>query len=183
MDTKDTEARLPLLEGIEVLGEAEALALAATVPIGRVAYSRFAMPAVHVVNFALDGRDVVFRSRKGAKFGAAVADTVVAFEIDWIDERTHSGWTVTLLGRSRLVTAGADIQRLTKLGITPWAPGAREWYIRISTQTVTGRRIGPSAPVPQGRGDAACDGPHDREAGDRGRPLEGGRAVRQVSGH
>jgi hypothetical protein len=144
MDTKDTEARLPLLEGIEVLGEAEALALAATVPIGRVAYSRFAMPAVHVVNFALDGRDVVFRTRKGAKFGAAVADTVVAFEVDQIDEETHSGWTVTLLGRSRLVTSKPEQERLSTLGIAPWAPGDREHYIRIFTQSVTGRRIRPA---------------------------------------
>jgi nitroimidazol reductase NimA-like FMN-containing flavoprotein (pyridoxamine 5'-phosphate oxidase superfamily) len=141
MDTEDTEARLPLLEGLEKLGEAEALALVATVPIGRVAYSRFAMPAVHVVNFALDGRDVIFRTRKGAKFGAAVADTVVAFEVDRIDEQTHSGWTVTLLGRSRLVTAPAEQDRLATLGITPWAPGDRDWYVRINTQTVTGRRI------------------------------------------
>ena len=144
MDTEgieDTEATLPLLEGVEVLGEAEALALAASVPIGRVAYSRYALPAVHVVNFAFDGRDVIFRTRKGAKFGAAVADTVIAFEVDRIDEATQSGWTVTLIGRSRLVTAKAEQERLAMLGITPWAQGDRDWYIRILTQTVTGRRV------------------------------------------
>jgi nitroimidazol reductase NimA-like FMN-containing flavoprotein (pyridoxamine 5'-phosphate oxidase superfamily) len=146
MDTEDTEARLPLLEGLEKLSEDEALALAATVPIGRVAYSRFALPAVHVVNFALDGRDVIFRTRKGAKFGAAVADTVIAFEVDHIDEATHSGWTVTLLGRSRLVTNHAELERLATLGVVPWAPGERDFYIRVFTQRVTGRRIRPQVP-------------------------------------
>ena len=145
-DAKETDARLPLLDGLEKLGEAEALALVATVPIGRVAYSRFAMPAVHVVNFALDGRDVVFRTRKGAKFGAAVADTVVAFEVDRIDETTHSGWTVTLLGRSRLVTSKPELERLATLGVAPWAPGDRDYFIRIVTQNITGRRIQPRAP-------------------------------------
>jgi nitroimidazol reductase NimA-like FMN-containing flavoprotein (pyridoxamine 5'-phosphate oxidase superfamily) len=144
MDTPDTEATLPILDGVEVLSEAEALALAATVPIGRVAYSRFAMPAVHVVNFVLDGRDVVFRTRKGAKFSAAVADTVVAFEVDRIDEETHSGWTVTLLGRSRLVTSKPELERLATLGVSPWAPAGRDYYVKIFTQSVTGRRIRPA---------------------------------------
>ena len=140
---KDEDIGLPHLEAIEVLGEREALALAATAQIGRVAYSRYALPAVHVVNFALDGRDVVFRTRRGAKFGAAVADTVVAFEVDRIDESTHSGWTVTFVGRSGLVTRPAELERLAALGITPWAGGDRFHYIRIATQSVTGRRIRP----------------------------------------
>ena len=144
MNIEDDATRgLPLLDGIEVLSEDEALALVTTVPIGRVAYSRFALPAVHVVNFALDGRNVVFRTRKGAKFDAAVADTVVAFEVDRIDEATHSGWTVTLVGRSRLVTSPAERERLATLGITPWAGADRDHFIRISTQMVTGRRIRP----------------------------------------
>lgn len=144
MDVDGTEAKTFLHEeGLEVLDEAEALELVRTVPIGRVVYSRFALPAVHVVNFALDGRDVVFRTRKGAKFGAAVADTVVAFEVDRIDEATHSGWTVTLTGRSRLVTDPHVIEQLAALGIEPWAPGDRDHYIRIRTQIVAGRRIRP----------------------------------------
>jgi uncharacterized protein len=143
METDQTGAGIPLLEGVDVLSEDEALALAATVSVGRVAYSRFALPAVHVVNFAFDGRDIIFRTRKGAKFGAAIADTVVAFEVDRIDEETHSGWTVTLVGRSHLVTGPAEIERLTALGITPWTADRRDYFIRISTQMVAGRRIRP----------------------------------------
>jgi uncharacterized protein len=147
MEPEDVENQRPLLEGIEVLGEDEALALAATVSVGRVAYSRFALPAVHVVNFALDGPDVIFRTRKGAKFGAAVADTVVAFEVDRIDEATHTGWTVTLVGRSRPVTDPAELGRLAALGVAPWAPGLRDQCIRISTKMIAGRRIGRRPPA------------------------------------
>jgi nitroimidazol reductase NimA-like FMN-containing flavoprotein (pyridoxamine 5'-phosphate oxidase superfamily) len=143
MRAGDRDAGLTLLEGLEALDEDQALALAATVPVGRVVYSRFALPAVHVVNFVLDGRDVVFRTRKGAKFGAAVADAVVAFEVDWIDDATRSGWTVTLTGRSRLVTDEAEQARLAALNIDPWAPGDRAYFIRISTRIVAGRRIQP----------------------------------------
>jgi hypothetical protein len=129
-------------EAIEYLTESEALRLAATVPVGRVVYSRYAMPAVHVVNFRLDGRDVVFRTRKGAKFAAAVADTVVAFEVDCFDEAGRSGWTVTLTGRSSLVTRPEEIARLERLNVDPWLPD-REYFVRVRTREVTGRRVGP----------------------------------------
>lgn len=129
-------------EAIEYLTEDEAVKLAGTVPVGRVVYSRYAMPAVHLVNFKLDGRDVVFKTRRGAKFGAAVADTVIAFEVDQIDEDTRSGWTVTLTGRSSLVTSPAEKERLAGLDIDPWLPD-REYFIKVRTQVVTGRRIGP----------------------------------------
>jgi hypothetical protein len=129
-------------ELIDHLTEGEALRLAATVPVGRVVYSRYAMPAVHLVNFRLDGRDVVFRTRKGAKFAAAVADTVVAFEVDQVDEDSRTGWTVTLTGRSSVVTRPEEIARLEGLGVDPWVPD-REYYIRVRTTSITGRRVGP----------------------------------------
>jgi len=126
---------------MERFSEAEALDLAATVPVGRIVYSRFALPAVHVVNFQLDGRDVVFRTRKGSMFAAGVADTVVAFEVDRIDEDARTGWSVTFLGRAKLITDPTEQERLSKLGIEPWAPGDRNHFIKVTTQTIAGRRI------------------------------------------
>lgn len=126
---------------MERFGEAEALALAATAPVGRVVYSRYALPAVFVVNFKLDGRDVVFRTRKGAMFGAGVAGSVVAFEVDEIDEQARDGWMVTFLGRVKLVTDPAEQERLGGLGVEPWAPGERNYFIKVVTERVIGRRI------------------------------------------
>ena len=126
---------------MEHFNEAEALDLAATMPVGRIVYSRYAMPAVFIVNFRLDGRDVVFRTRKGSMFGAGVAGTVVAFEVDRIDEAAHEGWMVTFLGRAKLITDPAEQARLAELGVDPWAPGERNWFIKIVTEKVIGRRI------------------------------------------
>ena len=125
----------------ERFSEAEALDLAAGVPVGRIVFSRFALPAVHVVNFRLDGRDVVFRTRKGSMFAAGVADTVVAFEVDRIDEEARTGWSVTFLGRAKLVTDPVEKERLAGLGVDSWAPGERNYFIKITTQSVVGRRI------------------------------------------
>jgi hypothetical protein len=83
---------------------------------------------------------VVFNTRKGAKFAAAVADTVVAFEVDRIDEAGRTGWTVTMTGRSSVVTRPDEIARLEWLGVDPWLPD-REYYVRVHTRDVTGRRI------------------------------------------
>lgn len=121
--------------------EAEALDLAATVPVGRVVYSRYALPAVFVVNFKLDGRDVVFRTRKGPMFGAGVANTVVAFEVDRIDEAAQGGWMVTFLGRAKLITDPAEQARLAELDVRPWAPGERDHYVKVVTEKIVGRRI------------------------------------------
>jgi len=121
--------------------EAEALDLAATVPVGRVVYSRYALPAVFVVNFKLDGRDVVFRTRKGPMFGAGVANTVVAFEVDRIDEAAQGGWMVTFLGRAKLITDPAEQARLAELDVRPWAPGERNHYVKVVTEKIVGRRI------------------------------------------
>jgi hypothetical protein len=126
---------------MERFSEAEAIDLAATVPIGRIVYSRYALPAVFIVNFKLDGRDPVFRTRKGSMFGAGVAETVVAFEVDRIDEAAHDGWYVTFLGRAKLITNPAEQARLAGLGVEPWAPGERDYFIKIVTEKVIGRRI------------------------------------------
>jgi hypothetical protein len=83
----------------------------------------------------------VFRTRKGSMFGAAVAETVVAFEVDQIDEQAHDGWYVTFLGRAKLVTDPAERSRLAGLGIDPWAPGERDHFVKIVSERVVGRRI------------------------------------------
>lgn len=126
---------------MERFTETEALDLAGSVPIGRIVYSRYAMPAVFIVNFKLDGRDPVFRTRKGSMFGAGVAESVVAFEVDRIDEQAHEGWYVTFLGRAKLITNPAEQARLAGLGVEPWAPGEREHFIKIVTEKVIGRRL------------------------------------------
>jgi uncharacterized protein len=126
---------------MEHFSEAESLDLAATVPVGRIVYSRYALPAVFIVNFKLDGRDPVFHTRKGPMFGAGVAESVVAFEVDRIDETTHEGWFVTFLGRAKLVTSPAEQARLAGLAVDPWAPGEREHVIKIVTEKIIGCRV------------------------------------------
>ncbi|WP_344245741.1 pyridoxamine 5'-phosphate oxidase family protein [Actinocorallia libanotica] len=127
--------------GLEVLDQRECLRLLASVPVGRVAFTERALPAIQPVNFVLDGTDVILRTNVGSKLGLAIRRAVVAFEADDFDTERGSGWSVTLLGEARAVTDPAEAERLSRLPLPAWAPGPRDRYIRISGRYVSGRRI------------------------------------------
>jgi uncharacterized protein len=123
------------------LSRDECLRLMASVPIGRIIYTRRALPAVELVNFALDHGDIVIRTDRSGKLAAATRGAVVAFETDCLDAAHHVGWSVTAIGPSREVTDPEEIARLQKMGLSSWAPGAREHFIRISPGILNGRRL------------------------------------------
>ena len=127
---------------LEQLSQAECLRLVGQVPLGRIVYTRQALPAVELVNFALDDGDIIIRTDSGGKLAAATRGAVVAFEADSMDLAAHAGWSVTIVGYSRAVTDREEILRLAQTGLEPWAPGARDHFIRISPSIVNGRRIG-----------------------------------------
>ena len=125
----------------------DSLRLLATAPIGRIIYTRQALPAVELVSFALEGGDIIIRTDRGGKLAAATRGTIVAFEADVVDMERSSGWSVTAIGPSRAVTDAADIARLQRIGLDSWAPGGREHFIRITPQLLNGRWLGTGHPV------------------------------------
>ena len=126
---------------LEQLSRGECLRLVGQVPLGRIVYTRQALPAVELVNFTLDDGDIIIRTDASGKLAAATRGAVVAFEADSVDTATHAGWSVTIVGLSRAVTDGEEIRRLERTGPAPWAPGERDHFIRISPTIVNGRRI------------------------------------------
>jgi len=125
----------------EYLQREECLRLMGQVPLGRIVYTRQALPAVELVNFTLDQGDIIIRTDSSGKLAAATSSAVVAFEADSVDTDTHAGWSVTVIGYSRAVSDGDDIRRLEQTGLAPWAPGKRDHFIRISPSIVNGRRV------------------------------------------
>ena len=137
---------------LEHLSREECLRLMGSVPVGRIVYTRQALPAVELVNFALDDSDIIIRTDAGGKLAAATRGAVVAFEADSVDVTGHGGWSVTVVGHATAVTDGEEIARLEQLPLTPWAPGNRDHFVRVSSAIVNGRRIG--AGQAQGADDA-----------------------------
>jgi len=83
----------------------------------------------------------VFRTGEGTKLGTAVRGGRVAFEVDGADEAAHTGWSVVVRGEATEVTDPAELARLRKRRLVPWAPGSRSRYVRILPAKLTGRRI------------------------------------------
>jgi len=119
----------------------ECLQLMASVPVGRIIYTRQALPAVELVNFAIDNGDIIIRTDHSGKLAAATREAVVAFEADSLDTDRHVGWSVTIVGQSQEVTDPDEVGRLERLGLSCWAPGEREHFIRIRPGILNGRRL------------------------------------------
>ena len=108
---------------LEPLTRHESLRLLATVPIGRIIFTRRALPAVELIHFALDNGDIVIRADPGDTLAADIGGAVVAFEADSLDVAHRAGWSVAIIGRSRIVTDPAEIGRLRKIGLRSWGAG------------------------------------------------------------
>jgi uncharacterized protein len=125
----------------ELLGEDECRALLHDASIGRVAVSLGAIPAVFPVNYRMDGGDICFLTAEGTKLEAAVRGTVVAFEVDEVDERNEEGWSVLAVGEAHEVTGEVAGHLVEEMSLHPWAPGTRSHLVRIHPDFLSGRRI------------------------------------------
>jgi nitroimidazol reductase NimA-like FMN-containing flavoprotein (pyridoxamine 5'-phosphate oxidase superfamily) len=129
---------------LEPLSREECDALLCSARFGRVIYTDRALPACTPVNYAVDGESVVFRTAPGSRLAKATDHQVVAFEVDDIDAATESGWTVIVTGNAVPITAESELVRSAQLGLTPWAAGEREHWVRLTPGIVTGRRLSAS---------------------------------------
>ena len=127
--------------GWQELTKSECFELLARERLGRVAVVDDRGPVVFPVNFVLDRHMVVLRTGAGTKLDAAIRGSRVAFEIDGTDTAAHTGWSVLVRGEAIEVTDPAELARLRKLPLDPWAPGTKTHYVRILPAALTGRRI------------------------------------------
>lgn len=129
-------------DGFRALDRPECLRLLAKVPVGRVVYTRRALPAVLPVNFSLDtDSSVLLCTSAGSDLVRAIDGVVVAFEADDFDAATRSGWSVVVTGRASVVSDPAEHERLSRTGPHSWVVTQDGVYVRIEAEMVTGREI------------------------------------------
>ena len=127
---------------MEDLDRGECYALLETAQLGRVAICAPNWgPVIRPVNYLLYEKSVVFRTARGSKFTALLLSGHAAFEVDAVDQSSRTGWSVIVTGRAEEVENAAELQRLDRLALEPWAPGDKPHWVRIRTVTVSGRRI------------------------------------------
>ncbi|MFE0349627.1 pyridoxamine 5'-phosphate oxidase family protein [Streptomyces griseoluteus] len=125
------------------LGHAEALRLLGSVSLGRIVFTRQALPTVRPVDHVLDDGDIVIRTPEGAALTSHAQEVestgvVVAYEADAIDPDTHLGWSVVVTGYARLVTDPAELERIRDL-LRPWVSvEPTDQAVRIHPELVSG---------------------------------------------
>jgi nitroimidazol reductase NimA-like FMN-containing flavoprotein (pyridoxamine 5'-phosphate oxidase superfamily) len=109
--------------------------------LGRIALTDGALPVVLPVSYALLDDDVVFATSTGAKLRAATNRAVVAFEVDQVDERDGSGWSVCITGLAAEVTDPVSLERLSRLRIPTLVPRMGKRFVRVRSDMVSGRLL------------------------------------------
>ena len=135
---------------LHVLDGGECRRLLGTASLGRIAFTDEAMPAIQPASFAVRGDDVFIPTGLGSKMAAGSRGAVLAFEVDDYDLTRRTGWNVTVIGPSRLISDPGHVRALDALGALPWAPATTHCYIALHMALVRGRRISATgAPPPR----------------------------------
>jgi nitroimidazol reductase NimA-like FMN-containing flavoprotein (pyridoxamine 5'-phosphate oxidase superfamily) len=112
--------------------------------IGRVGFTAPDGVVMLPVNFAVSRNTIIFRTAPDTML-AVHADTHLSFEVDHFDEALREGWSVLVQGHAHVVTNEREVKHLEDVThLQPWAPGARDVYVRITPTDVSGRVIQPS---------------------------------------
>jgi nitroimidazol reductase NimA-like FMN-containing flavoprotein (pyridoxamine 5'-phosphate oxidase superfamily) len=109
--------------------------------VGRVGFTTAEGVMMLPVNFAVSGRAIVFRTAPDTLL-ALHATGHLSFQVDHFDEALHEGWSVLVQGHGHEVTDDREVTRLeASTRLQPWAPGARDVYVRITPTQISGRSI------------------------------------------
>jgi hypothetical protein len=132
-----------------VLTDAECRRLLTTAALGRLGFSDGALPAIVPVPFVLHEGDVLVPATVGSQMVAAVRGAVVAFQVDRYDPASETGWSVTVVGPSRVVRDPDEIRALYGGLPDRWTRPGR-CLVRVQVRLVHGWLV-PSRPVEPSR--------------------------------
>lgn len=124
------------------LSPEECYALLGVSGVGRLAFSMPSGPMIYPVNYLISDGAVVFRTSPYSRLGEHPIG-LVAFEVDELDPELSRGWSVLVQGRSAPIEDTEETTAIRASGrLVSWAPGQRNMFIRITVETISGRRVG-----------------------------------------
>ena len=127
--------------GLEVLNREECRQLLSTRSLGRIGVTVNALPVVLPVNYQLVNGELIIQTERVSRLAAATHETVVAFEVDDIDDDGAVGWSVAITGIANEVTNQDVIAQLRLLPFTRWVRSENDRYVAISLDLMAGRRL------------------------------------------
>jgi nitroimidazol reductase NimA-like FMN-containing flavoprotein (pyridoxamine 5'-phosphate oxidase superfamily) len=136
---------------VQAMSDSESLDALANATIGRVALVVDGAPEVIPATYVLDGDMVVFRSGDETLLAHA-GMAKVAFQVDHIDETSHTGSSVVVHGYLYDITDTMDAtsERLRRRPLVTWAPTPRDRWFEIRPYRIAGRRLRVVPPDSQG---------------------------------
>jgi len=96
-------------------------------------------PDMFPVNYLVHNGNIFIRSAPGSKLRSIAKHPGVAFEIDGETRNYH--WSVVVQASAHRLDVDADIEASGVLGLISDSPTAKENFIRLTPETVTGRRF------------------------------------------
>lgn len=124
---------------MEILTDEDCWELLAGQQVGRLAVAVSGRPDIFPVNYVVDSDRLVFRTAEGSKLAAVVVNSIVAFEVDGLDEATNEAWSVVLYGRARVLRDEAEEVVAENLPLFPWHAAPKAWFIEIDPVELSGR--------------------------------------------
>lgn len=115
--------------------------LLASSEVGRLAVCLGDAPEIFPVNYVVANGTIVLRTAPGLKHVAARLNELVAFEVDGVDREARIAWSVVLKGRARDITAENEVEFARTLPLRPMHGGAKNMFVRLEPESVTGRRF------------------------------------------
>ena len=141
---------------VKNLDQEECQHLLSTAIVGRLGFTDGALPAIEPVSFTIHHEEVVIPARLGSSLVSAVQGSVVAFQADSFRDDTRTGWTVTLVGPSRLISAPGAVAELDEVWPYARETGSGHCYLAVEPGLFRGVRT-----VPRHPGDSSTFGePH-----------------------
>jgi len=140
-----------------------------TVSVGRLAVLAEGRPDIFPINYTVDGGTLVFRTGEGTKLAGASNSAPVALEADGVDPDTGLAWSVVAKGTGDVVTGTDQVLATTGLYLFPWQAGKKDAFVRITPDSITGRRFKVTERSPGGPSSAGLPG--QRRSKRRRRPL------------
>ena len=126
---------------MRVLEPEECLDLLEPGGVGRVGLMSAEGIVMLPVNYAVAAGTIVFRTAPDTLL-AACANGPVSFEADDFDGASQEGWSVMMQGRAHEVADERGVRSLERgTRLEPWAPGARDVWVRITPGLISGRRV------------------------------------------
>lgn len=126
--------------GLRILSLEDCLGRLAQTAVGRIAFPLDGELAILPVAHTMDGVDVCFRTTGDSKIQAAIDHDRVTYEVDEFDAARRTGWSVVVQGNA-VVADDEDARALQDGSGRPWVPDEGLVWIRVRTQSITGREL------------------------------------------